>query len=154
MPIGSAVFFPKSRAGAPLLAMLAWLFLLPPAVPAAAQTPIRLVVGGESISAVLEDNPTTRDLLTLLPLTLTMRDYQGTEKIGDPPRRLSTEDAPDGCLPAAGDLTLYAPWGNLAIFYQDFSWSRGLIPLGRITSGLEKLAAMRGDFTMTMERAE
>lgn len=154
MNLRSAVFFPKIRAGALLLAMLAGALFFPRAVPAAAQTPIRLVVGGESITAVLADNPTTRDLLTLLPLTLTMRDYQGTEKIGDPPRRLSTEDAPDGCDPSAGDLTLYAPWGNLAIFYQDFSWSRGLIPLGSITSGLEKLAAMRGDFTMTMERAE
>jgi hypothetical protein len=35
--------------------------------------------------------------------------------------------------------TYYAPWGNLAIFYRDFGYSKGLIRLGRIDSGMEAL---------------
>lgn len=81
-----------------------------------------------------------------------MKDYNGTEKIGDPPRALFTKGAMDGFDPSIGEITLSAPWGNLAIFYRDFPWSRGLIPLGRITSGVEKLAALRGNFEVTFER--
>lgn len=115
---------------------------------------IRLVVDGEPLPAIVEDNPAGRDFLKMLPLTLTLQDYNGTEKIGDLPHRLSTKGAPDGFEPAAGDLAFYAPWGNLALFYRDFSWSRALIRLGRITAGAEKLAAVRGDVSVTFERAE
>ena len=95
-------------------------------------------------------------LAALLPhsLTLTVKDYNGTEKIGNPPRVISTEDMPDSIEPSAGDLTFYAPWGNIAIFYREFRLSRGLVRFGRITSGIEKLAAMHGDFSIAFERAE
>lgn len=135
-----------------LLAALA--VCLPQAVQAGEKTKIWLRVGEADIPAFLEDNAATRDFLQMLPLTLTMKDFNGTEKIGDLPHRLSTEGAPGGFEPAAGELAFYAPWGNLAIFYRDYSWSSGLIFLGRIASGLETLAAMPGDFTMTVERAE
>ncbi len=141
----------KTVFGLALVLTLAGAF--PRAALAGEQMEIRLLVGGEVLSARLEDNPTSRDFARLLPLTLMMKDYNGTEKIGNPPRTLATEGAPDGFDPSVGDITLYAPWGNLAIFYRDFSWSRGLICLGRITSGLEKLAARHGDFEVTFVRA-
>ena len=85
---------------------------------------------------------------------MTVKDYNGTEKIGNPPRVISTEDMSDSIEPSAGDLTFYAPWGNIAIFYREFRLSRGLVRFGRITSGIEKLAAMPGDFSIAFERAE
>ena len=93
------------------------------------------------ITATLIDSKTTRDFISLLPLTLTLEDYAGTEKISDLPRRLSTEDAPAGIDPAVGDITYYAPWGNLAIFYRDFGYSSGLVRLGKIDSGIEAFGA-------------
>ena len=136
-----------------LALLLVFAAAFPQSSPAGEQMEIRLIVGGESLPAILEDNPTSRDFAKMLPLTLTMRDYNGTEKIGNPPRKLSTEGAPDAFAPSVGDITLYAPWGNLAIFYRDFSRSRGLISLGRVTSGMEKLTARKGDFEVTFERA-
>ena len=114
---------------------------------------IRLSFDGHEVFAELYDNPTAEDLLSMLPLTLTFRDYSGTEKISDPPRALDTTDAPAGYDPAEGDITLYAPWGNIAIFYRDFSYSQGLVPIGHITSGLNHLSAMGGGFTVTIEAA-
>ena len=70
---------------------------------------------------------------------MTLTDYAGTEKISDLPRRLSTEGAPDGLEPAVGDVTYYAPWGNLAIFHRDPGYAVGLVRLGTIESGLEAL---------------
>jgi hypothetical protein len=75
----------------------------------------------------------------MLPITLTLTDYASTEKVSDLPRRLSTEGAPEGITPTAGDITYYAPWGNLAIFYKDFGYSRGLIKLGRIEADIGAL---------------
>ena len=98
---------------------------------------IRLKVGDTVLTATLIDSKTTRDFISLLPLTLTLEDYAGTEKISDLPKRLSTEGAPSGTDPSVGDITYYAPWGNLAIFYKDFGYSSGLVILGKIDRGIE-----------------
>lgn len=121
----------------------------------AAEIPkLKVTVDDTELTATLLDNPTSRDLLTMLPLTLTFNDYNSTEKISYPPRSLSTEDAPTGYEPSAGDITVYAPWGNIAIFYKDFRYGDGLIPLGSFDSGIEMLAEINDDFTMTIEVME
>ena len=101
---------------------------------------IRMDVEGTAITATLVDNETSRDFVSLLPLTLTLEDYAETEKISDLPTRLSTEGAPAGSDASVGDITYYAPWGNLAIFYKDSGYARGLVQLGRIDSGVEALS--------------
>jgi hypothetical protein len=100
---------------------------------------IRMNVEGTTITATLVDNATSRDFASLLPLTLTLKDYAGTEKISDLPRRLSTAGAPPGSDPSTGDITYYSPWGNLAVFYRDFGYSNGLVKLGTIDSDVEVL---------------
>ncbi|MDC7228755.1 MAG: cyclophilin-like fold protein [Sphaerochaetaceae bacterium] len=105
----------------------------------------------EELLIHLFDNPTSRNLVRMLPLTLTFKDYASTEKVAYLAEELSTENAPDGYEPTAGDLTLYAPWGNLALFYRDFSYSRGLIPIGTIEVGSEKLLKMKEDFTAILD---
>lgn len=77
---------------------------------------IEIVVNSETATATLYDTPTGRDFASLLPLSLTLQDYADIERISDLPRRLSTAQAPEGMTPEAGDITFYAPWGNLAIF--------------------------------------
>ncbi|MGH8639209.1 MAG: cyclophilin-like fold protein, partial [Burkholderiales bacterium] len=95
---------------------------------------IRIDVNGTPVTATLDDNETSRDFVSLLPLTLTLEDYNSTEKISNLPKKLSTKDAPAGINPSVGDIAYYAPWGNLAIFYKDFGYSRGLVKLGHIDS--------------------
>jgi hypothetical protein len=100
---------------------------------------IRITLDDAVLMATLVDSQTTRDFVALLPLRLTLEDYAGTEKVSDLPRRLSTEGAPPGSDPSVGDITYYAPWGNLAIFYREFGYANGLVILGRIDSGIEAL---------------
>jgi hypothetical protein len=78
-----------------------------------------------------------------LPLSLSLEDYASTEKISDLPKRLSTDSAPPGFDPSVGDIAYYAPWGNLAIFYRDFGYSKGLVSLGRLASGADIFASSR-----------
>ena len=112
---------------------------------------IRITVGGKTIYGTLADNTTARDFAALLPLTVMLEDYAGTEKIHALPKRLSTAGAPAGIDPSVGDITYYAPWGNLAIFYRDFGYSTGLVELGRIDSGVEHLVAP-GSLKATIEK--
>ena len=100
---------------------------------------IRIRIKAHEIVATLVDDPTSADFVSLLPLKLKLEDYGETEKIGYLPRKLSTEGAPPGSDPSAGDVSYYAPWGNLALFRRDFRYSSGLIRLGKIDSGLEAL---------------
>jgi acetyl esterase/lipase len=55
---------------------------------------LRITIGEKVVTATLTDNETARDFVSLLPLTLTLKDYNETEKISDLPRRLSTKGAP------------------------------------------------------------
>ena len=112
---------------------------------------IRLDVDGTSLTATLDDSEAARDFASLLPLTLTLADYASTEKISDLPRKLSTTSAPAGTSASAGDITYYAPWGNLALFYRDFGYSNGLVTLGRIDAGADVLRRP-GPLTAKIER--
>ena len=114
---------------------------------------IRLIIGEQVATATLYDNATARDFASLLPLSLTMTDYADIERVSDLPRKLSTQGAPEGMAPEAGELTHYAPWGNLAIFVKGRSWSRSLLPLGKVDEGLSILARP-GPYQLRIERTE
>jgi hypothetical protein len=103
--------------------------------------PVQVVLraDGATVLVTLDDNDTSKDFVRLLPLELTLEDYAGTEKISYLPRKLSTRKAPLGYLPHSGDVAYYAPWGNLALYYEGFDYSPGLIRLGQVQSGLERL---------------
>jgi hypothetical protein len=115
---------------------------------------IRIDVDGGTVMGTLDNNSqAAKDFIALLPLTLTLKDYNATEKVSDLPRRLSTKGAPPGFDPSIGDIAYYAPWGNLAIFYKDFAYSSGLVKMGTIDAGLDRLNAP-GPLNVTIEVAK
>lgn len=114
---------------------------------------VKMTVDNNEVIITMFDNPTSRDLISRLPLELSFEDYHGIEKVsyleGQDP--LITDGSESGFDPSVGDVTLYAPWGNIAIFYNDFGYSNGLIPLGHIDSGIETLSEISGEFTAIIE---
>ncbi|HYH01244.1 MAG TPA: cyclophilin-like fold protein [Terriglobales bacterium] len=111
---------------------------------------IRITINGKEATATLDDNEAAKDFASLLPLTLTLKAYADNEKISDLPKELSTKGAPASYDPSAGDITLYAPWGNLALFHKDGHDSPGLVKLGTIDSGVE-LLRMQGPLKATFD---
>ncbi len=114
---------------------------------------IRLSFGGQEAMAIPDNHPASRDFLSLLPLTLTFEDDNGTEN------RLFAQKAEYSgfslrCKPSAGTFAYYAPWGNPAVFHHSFRQSNGLISLAQPVSGMEKLAGMHGNFSVRIEKAE
>ena len=94
--------------------------------------PIEIHVGSSTFDAILYDNPTSRSLIELMPIEAELKDYGGIEKIFYPALPLSGENKPEGAKASVGDIMYYAPWGDVAIFYKSFQYSRGLIPMGHI----------------------
>ena len=111
---------------------------------------IRLTFADQDFTATLEDNPSARDLVSMLPLDLTIGDYSTNEKIAYLPRKLTGEGSGQFGDEAIGDLCYYAPWGNLAMFHGPYRWSRGLIRLGRFDQGPAPLL-VRGEHPLRVE---
>jgi len=119
----------------------------------AAMTRINVIVGHETLSATLDDTPAGRDFASLLPLDLTLSDYHGMEKVSDLPRRLDTAGAPESYAASPGDITLYAPWGNLAVFYKSFPAASGLVRLGAFEGPIDALLR-DGAYAVRIELAD
>lgn len=111
---------------------------------------IKLILDQQVLHATLDDNTAAKSFYALLPLQLTLEDYASTEKISDLPTKLAVQDAPKGYQANMGDITYYAPWGNLAIFYKNFGYANGLVRLGEISGDLHALKAS-GSFDVRIE---
>lgn len=115
---------------------------------------IKLTINENEVYVNLNNGKSSNDLLSLLPLTLELEDFNSTEKIAYLPRKITTDDALDGYTPEALDFAYYAPWGNISIFYKDFRYSDSLIKLGEIESGIEHLENISDGTLVTIEKVD
>lgn len=102
---------------------------------------VRFSAGATAVEVTIgEHNPTVRDFLSLLPLTLTLEEFAGKEKPGYPPRRLASSGSP-GSDPEDGDLIYYIPWGNLGFYYDasGIGYSDQTIHIGEYTASRAQL---------------
>ena len=137
-----------------LLCVVLALALFQGAAEGAEKMRFKIRVGNELLAkGFLEDNPISRQLLQASPIKMKMEDYGGSEKISWPPSKLALECATHGLDPKKGDVALFGPWGNIAVYLHDGLESNGLYPLGKIESGLEALGARKGEFEAVWEVA-
>lgn len=91
---------------------------------------VNMTIGAHTITATMEDHAAARDFLPRLPLEITLLDSNDiTEKIFYPSPALTIAGITRGCAPVPGDITIYAPWGNVAVFCKSWLQSRGLIKI-------------------------
>jgi hypothetical protein len=113
---------------------------------------IQMTFNGATMIATLYDNPSARDFASMLPLDLTIDSYAHNEKIAYLPRKLTEDGSGPFGNEQPGDLCYFAPWGNLALFYSGYRYSKGLIRLGRFENGFDPLLAA-GAFPLRIELA-
>lgn len=120
---------------------LAGAALLPAIARAQEGPPMRLRCrfADQDFSYRLEDNATARDLVSLLPLALTIDDFSTNEKIAHLPRRLNETGRQPIAAEAPGDLCYFRGWGNLAFFHSAYRYRNDLILLGKIEGPLDPL---------------
>ena len=64
-----------------------------------------------------------------------------------PPDALDTSDTPLA-FGGTGTLAYYAPWGDVVLFYDEYSGNPSLYELGRIVSGGELVSGFSGEITV------
>lgn len=113
---------------------------------------IGVKVEDKLLTATLIDSETTRDFVSLLPVSMTMRDLFNREKFGDLPRPVS-EGGPRVRRYEVGQVAYWSPSAHLAIFYRHDGQSippPGIIVIGKIESGVDVLN-VPGDVRVTIE---
>lgn len=123
------------------------------ALAAPLEGPMRLTCrfADQEFTVGLFNTPAARDLVSLLPLDLTIEDYAHNEKIAYLPRKLTEAGAAPFTDEAVGDVCTYAPWGNLVFFHAPYRYARGLIRLGRIEGSIAPLR-LRGTFPLRVAK--
>ncbi len=106
------------------------------------------------LPARLRDNPTARDLIAQLPLTLDFRDFNGVEKIAKLPEPLTMKGVPKGDDPEPRDIGYYAPSGNLVLYYDDVGYWKGIVRLGAFEGDVDLIRDQAGTFTASIELAD
>lgn len=94
---------------------------------------------GYELKAQLNTSLTAKAFYARLPLTLVLEDYASNEKIAYLEPALSVSGSASHYA-RKGDITYYAPWGNLALFYKDFGQAPGLVSLGCFVDDVSVLA--------------
>lgn len=127
--------------------------LATPTIEESAVTDIRITVGDQTFIAQLADNPTARDLVDQIPLTLQFRDFNGVEKIAKLPRPLTMEGVPAGADPEINDIGYYAPSGDLVLYYGDVGYFNGIVRIGRLDAADMSVIERQPDgFELTIDR--
>lgn len=104
-------------------------------------TVVRFTSGSTFVNVTIgQDNPAVRDFLSMLPLTLTLEEFAGREKIGYLPRKLTHSGSP-GSDPEDGDLIYFVPWGNIGFYYNTagIGYSDQTIHIGTYKASLDQL---------------
>ena len=113
---------------------------------------IRLKIDDNVIIATLNDSKTTRDFISLLPLTLTMNDLFRREKFAHLPRAISEEGKRTHTY-EVGQVVYWSPGPDVAIFYRNDGEkipNPGIIVIGKIDSGVAALD-VAGSVKVTIE---
>ena len=127
---------------------------MPASQPVTSETPIRVIIENTILTGRLWDNATARDLIAQLPLTLTFRDFNSVEKIGQLPRKLSMDGVPAGDDPFPRDIGYYNPSGNLVFYYDDVGYFTGIVRIGQFNGSVDAIVSQTGDFTARIELAK
>lgn len=101
---------------------------------------LKIEVGGQTFTATLLDNPTTRALLDRLPITVSMEELNGNEKYYYIPESLPNNPQRPGNI-HAGELMLYGS-DCLVLFYESFSSGYSYTRLGSVDDPTGLVAAL------------
>jgi hypothetical protein len=147
--LGLALVFALGGAGAGVAAEGAG--LTQGSTPAKDKRTMWMTIGGKHRFAVtLEDSPTARAFVQVLPLSLDMPDLNDNEKHVRLPRSLPTDAARPGTI-RNGDVMLYGS-DTLVVFYRNFPSIYSYTRIGRVAN-VEGLVEALGPGTARIDFA-
>jgi hypothetical protein len=117
---------------------------------------LRITVGNNVLIAVLIDSETTRDFLTMLPMTVKASDYVSREKYWHLSRTLVAKIDRQSEY-ERGDLGFWTPNNDMALFYNHDGTvlpNPGLIVIAKVVFGLEVFSQHPGSVELKIELVE
>jgi hypothetical protein len=113
---------------------------------------ITITVGEKAFTATLADNPTAEAFRKLLPLSITMSELNGNEKLFRLPAPLPAQDSVPSSI-QTGDLMLYGA-RTVVLFYKSFPTVYSYTRIGRIDDPAGLAAAVgSGSVAVKLEAA-
>lgn len=112
-----------------------------PALPLSSMK-VEIVSQGKNATFQLYDTTAAKEFYEQLPLTLELSNFRDAQWMFYPPEKLNVradEAYHDG---KKGELSYYAPWGDVFMLYKDFYAGDEMHRLGIGLSGVEDIAAM------------
>ena len=99
---------------------------------------------GHTATFRLYDTLAAKEFYDQLPLSLDLKNFRDAQWMFYPPEKLNAtalEAYHDG---KKGELSYYAPWGDVVMFHGSFGSAAGLYELGYAVSGSEYIREMSG----------
>ena len=114
---------------------------------------MNLTVNNKTFSATLDNNATTRELVSMFPLTLNMSDLNSNEKYNYLDTNLTTNESRVSRI-NAGDIKLFGS-SCLVVFYKSFNTSYSYTNLGKVDNANDFVNELeRGSVDITFELAD
>ncbi len=111
---------------------------------------MQMKIGDKAYSVVLNDNNTTKALRELLPMTVTMAEFNGNEKYYLLHNSLPSRPEHIGQI-KSGDIMLFGD-DSLVVFYKDFKTTYSYTRIGHIENAADLEQTLgRGSVTITFE---
>jgi hypothetical protein len=108
------------------------------------QMKVQITSQGRTATFQLYDTTAAKEFYDQLPLTLDLENFRDAQWMFYPPKKLNiakNEAYHDG---KKGELSYYAPWGDVFMLYKDFYAGDEMHRLGVGLSGIDGIAAMSG----------
>ncbi|WP_146074403.1 cyclophilin-like fold protein [Pokkaliibacter plantistimulans] len=120
-------------------------------------TPIRITIGSSVLMGELNNTTIAQQLVQRLPMTVSFGEHPNgggfPTKVTHLTPPLSLEGTKLGSAPGPGDIALYAPSGNLGLYYGQLQYWDGAVVLGKFSGDPELIAQQETPFTVTIELA-
>ena len=114
---------------------------------------INLTINNKTFSATLENNVTTRELISMFPMTLNMSELNSNEKYNYLDTDLTTNSSRQSKI-NVGDIKLYGS-NCLVVFYESFNTSYSYTNLGTVDDVDSFVSELgNGSVTITFDVAQ
>ena len=105
---------------------------------------IKITSQGQMAIFRLYDTAAAKELYEQLPLELELTNFRDAQWMFYPPERLGVTEREAYHDGKKGELSYYAPWGDVFMLYQDFYAGDEMHRLGIGVAGIDQIAEMSG----------
>lgn len=109
---------------------------------------VRIVSGAHVATFQLYDTQAAKQFYDQLPLTLELENFRDAQWMFFPPEKLAVTAAEAYHDGKKGELSYYAPWGDVFMLYKDFYAGDEMHRLGVNLSGIDEIESMAGSITI------